>query len=120
MFTLVIIALVLVLTACNSEIKKPGFDSEMIKSEILAKYNELNGLVDNAKVDLWSTYFINHPRIGNPHNDRTNIGWENFHNAMIKDKSLPKNERLYVEAHDIAVSNLDWIEENLHLFITSF
>ena len=101
--TLMILALVLVLTACNSETKKPGFDSEKIKNEILTKYNELNGLVDNAKVDLWDTYFLNHPGIGNTHNDHTNIGWETFHNAIIKDKSLPNNERLYAESYDITV-----------------
>lgn len=102
-FTLIILALVVALIACNGETKNSVYDSEKIENEILTKYNELNGLVDDAKVDLWDTYFLNHSLIGNTHDDHSNIGWETFHNAIIQDKSLPNNERLYAETYDITV-----------------
>lgn len=96
-------------------------DNSIIISEISAKYNNLNGVVDDAKVDLWDSYFLNHPEIGNTHENHTNMGWETFHNAIIKDKTLPLNERLAVETSDITVhlinKNTSWVKGKLKMVL---
>ena len=78
-------------------------DNSTSISEILAKYNNLNRIVADAKVDLWDTYFLKHSEIGNTHDDHTSVGWETFLNTKSRDKALPLNERITFETSDIKV-----------------
>ena len=96
-------------------------DNSIIISEVLAKYKSLNGVVDDVKVDLWDTYFLNHSEIGNTHDNHTEIGWESFHNSILKNKTFPVNERITVETSDITVhlinKNTSWVKGKLRLVL---
>lgn len=99
--------------------EKPENDTNNITSEILKKYKELNGVIDDKKVDLWDTYFLNHHLIGNTHNNNSKIGWETFHNVIMEDKLLPEDKRFYAETYDITVypinKNTAWVKGKLKM-----
>ena len=94
-------------------------NNSSIVSDISTKYKNLNGVVDDAKVDLWDTYFLNHPEIGNIHNNHPKYGWETFHNAIIEDKKLPLSERIAAESSEIKVHLIDentaWVEGKIKI-----
>ncbi|MBU1012822.1 MAG: hypothetical protein KKG99_07440 [Bacteroidetes bacterium] len=110
-------AVVLIVQSCTTN--KSEYNPDVITKEILAKYNELSGVVDDSKIDLWDTYFLNHPNVGNTYDNITNCGWETVHQALIKDKSLPSNERFVFELSDITVhpinKNTAWVKGKIKL-----
>ena len=117
--TLMLLITVFILTSNVSEAKKPNYDPEKITTEILEKYNELSGVVDDPRVDLWDTYFLNHPNVGNTYDNNTTYGWEVVHNELIKDKLLPSDKRFVFELYDIDVhpinENTVWVKGKIKL-----
>ena len=118
-FNLIMLTTVFVLISgvCNG--KKPKYNPEEITSELLTKYTELSGIVDDLKVDLWDTYFLNHPDVGNTYDNNTTYGWEAVHNELIKDKLLPSDKRIVFELYDITVhpinKNTAWVKGKIKL-----
>jgi len=114
---IVLLVVVLIVQSCTTN--KSENDPATISSEVLARYNELNGIIDDKKVDLWDTYFLNHHLIGNTHNNDSKIGWEEFHKVIMGDKLLPEDERFYAETYDITVypinKNTAWVKGRLKI-----
>lgn len=116
-FVLNLVVVLFVLSACTTN--KVENDPNIIVSEISAKYNELSGIVDDPKVDLWDTYFLNHPNVGNTYDNNTECGWETVHQALIKDKLLPIDKRFVFELFDITVYPINkdtaWVKGRIKL-----
>ena len=112
-----LLVVVLIVQSCTTN--KSEYNPDVITSELLAKYKELDGIIDDKKVDLWDTYFLIHKMIGNTHNNNSKIGWEAFHNVIMGDKLLPEDERFYAETYDITVypinKNTAWVKGKLKM-----
>ena len=81
------------LTNAQMIVKEWEFNAEAIKSELAAKYNAFNGRLEDQTVEMWDTYFLKSPNIGNMHEGRPEIGWETVHRGSIEFvKSKPKGE----------------------------
>ncbi len=57
--------------------------------------------------------------MGNTHDDKTNMGWDKFHNMIAEYKTLPKDVRPYIETFDIEVFPIDkntvWVKGKLKI-----
>jgi hypothetical protein len=88
------------LVSAQTVVKKAEFNPEKIKSELAEKYNAYNGRVEDQTVEMWDTYFLRSPNIGNMHEGHPEIGWEAFHAGTIAFvKSNPKGE-LVIKTND--------------------
>ena len=63
---------------------KKKYNPEKIKSELAEKYSAFDGRLADQTLELWDTYFLNSPNVGNMHEGRPEIGWEKVHEESIK------------------------------------
>jgi hypothetical protein len=108
-----LVALLALVTSANAQtIAKEGkFEPETIKSELAAKYAAFNGRLEDQTVDLWDTYFLKSPNIGNMHEGRPEIGWETVHSGTIDFvESKPQGEMMMENLEFYPVSsNIAWV-----------
>ena len=93
-------------------VKEGEFDSDGIKSELATKYDAFSGRLEDQTVEMWDTYFLKSPNIGNMHEGRPEIGWETVHKGSIAYvKSNPKGEMQmeHLEFYPIN-SNTAWVK----------
>jgi len=99
-------------SAAPSHSEKPvdTFDPAAVESEILAHVSAFNGRM--AGVELWDSYFVESPRVGNIHNDRlTDLGWEQWHKSNVEFFSAPRAETVQfsnLQVHPIR-RDLAWV-----------
>jgi hypothetical protein len=99
------------LVSAQTVVKKAEFNPEKIKSELAEKYNAYNGRVEDQTVEMWDTYFLRSPNIGNMHEGHPEIGWEAFHAGTIAFvKSNPKGELTMENLEFYPIdSNIAWV-----------
>lgn len=111
---LVITGLIIISTCANSQriVKGGKFNPEKIKIEITEKFNAFNGKFIDQTVEMWDSYFLNSPNIGNMHEGHPEIGWDKFHDGNIKFvEGKYEGEMRFenLEVHPIS-SNLAWVK----------
>jgi hypothetical protein len=89
----VVLCVFAVLSNAQTIVPAGELDSDEVKSELAAKYNAFNGRLEDQTVEMWDTYFLKSPNIGNMHEGRPEIGWETVHQGTIEFvKSKPTGE----------------------------
>lgn len=108
----VVICIFAALTNAQTIVAGGEFDSQEIQSELAAKYNAFNGRLEDQTVEMWDTYFLKSPNIGNMHEGRPEIGWETVHQGTIEFvKSKPTGEmRMENLAFYPINSNTAWVK----------
>ena len=97
----------------SQEIVEPEkFEPALIKDELIKKYEKFNGKFSEQTVELWDTYFLNSPNIGNMHEGRPEIGWQTFHEGNIR--FVEKKYEGMMEISDLKIypisSNIAWVQ----------
>ena len=97
----------------SQEIIEPGkFEPAKIKDELIKKYNKFNGKLSDQTVELWDTYFLKSPNIGNMHEGRPEIGWQIFHDGTVK--FVEQEYEGIMEISDLKIypisSNIAWVQ----------
>ena len=95
-----------------SQESKKDYNEEKIESEILAKYAAFDGPIKNQTVELWDTYFLNSPNIGNVHNNGSEIGWQTVHDGSVE--YFSKQQEGIMKFYDINIyiinAKLAWVD----------
>jgi len=88
------------------------FEPIRIKNELIKKYEKFNGKLSEQTVELWDTYFLNSPNIGNMHDGRPEIGWQTFHDGTVK--FVKQKYEGIMEISDLKIypisSNIAWVQ----------
>ena len=118
--SVIFLCLAISIVTTGQKIVKGGkFNPEKIKSELTEKYKSYNGRLEDQTVELWDTYFLNSPNIGNIHKDKPEIGWETFHKGTIEfvNSKLKGELRLdNLEIYPIS-SNTAWVKGRMVITI---
>lgn len=90
-----LVTLVTFVPLANSQtiVTDKSCDTDKIKPELEAKYKAFNCRLEDQTVEMWDTYFLKSPNIGNMHEGRPEIGWDTVHEGSIKFvESKPEGE----------------------------
>lgn len=118
-YFITVLLLVGMLTYSQDIAKAGKYNPEKVNTELIKKYKDLNGPLAELSVELWDTYFLNNPNIGNLHEGRHEIGWERFHDQSVQFASRGMEGELLTE--NIVVypinSNTAWVKGDLVMVI---
>ncbi|UCH83716.1 MAG: hypothetical protein JSW50_14900 [Candidatus Latescibacterota bacterium] len=119
-WTCVMLLLFVSLANAQTIVRNGEFDPEAIESELMAKYNAFNGRLEDQTVELWDTYFLKSPNIGNMHEGRPEIGWETVHKGTIEFvKSKPAGEMMMENLEFYPInSNTAWVKGKMVITVT--
>ena len=114
--------LLMLVSLANAQtiLQEGEFDPEGIKSELAAKYNAFNGQLEDQTVELWDTYFLKSPNIGNMHEGRPEIGWETVHEGTVEYvKGKPAGEMRMENLEFYPISfNSAWVRGKMVVSVT--
>ena len=85
----------------------PEPDVSRIKAELLARYRSFEGPAEEQTWEMWEDYFLRSPEIGNLHNTRLELGWEEYRDGSLGYLLRTPDQRAAVRFDELEVHVID-------------
>ena len=85
----------------------PEPDVSRINAELLARYRSFEGPAEEQTWEMWKDYFLSSPDIGNLHDTRLELGWEEYREGSLRYFRRAPDQRAAVRFDELEVHVID-------------